>query len=111
MKRTAIALAIILGLTHINESYANGSGKTVEKQVLMTYEEELELLKDYIPDLDTSFLNELISIQVYDSNYELLMEGTSGEFDEIGNIELHNLVAESDYVTRIDNQVIYIHSK
>ena len=72
--------------------------------------QEMELFQDYFPD-ERVVVGDLISIQIFDSNFELIMEGQINPMEEIQNEELNKYMQNSYYLMSIGKKALYILEK
>jgi hypothetical protein len=112
MKAVLITFGVITGIISSHQAFSNENKEVeINTSISMTYEQEQELLSEYLPSADLSFLNQAGDVQVYNSNYELISEGQFIEGEDVRNIELRNLLYNSDFIAAIRGKSIYILSK
>ncbi|MFY0653328.1 MAG: hypothetical protein JXQ96_14900 [Cyclobacteriaceae bacterium] len=108
MKNIVVIFGLLAGIMATHIVHAKGKKESMEKVQVLSYEQELELLADYLPETAVSFRGEELQIEVYDSNFNLLKEGIGYELEEISDKELDVLVDKSDYIAQVGSRKIYI---
>lgn len=112
MKAVIITIGMMAGIIFSHQAFSNGKEVAeVNSSNSLTYVQELELLVDYLPSTDLSFLNKVVEVQIYSSNYELISEGQFIDGEDVREEELRDLLYDSDFIAAIGGKSIYILSK
>lgn len=101
-------VALVAGLS-INlkaEKVKTGELKSAAS-LSLSMEEEMELLQEYFPVLNKEGqLKE--RVQIYNSSFELIIEGDVNLLGEIENEELAKYLDNSNFLMSVDDKSIYV---
>jgi hypothetical protein len=108
MKAFIIILTLTTGLSLRAHAATNKTGEHKSATASsLSVQQEMDLLKEYFPELNTEeSKNEIL--QVYDSNFELIIEGFKNDSEEIENEELAKYLQNSSFLMSIDNRSLYM---
>jgi len=108
MKAFIIILTFAAGLSLQANAATNKTGEHKSATASsLSLQQEMELLREYFPELNTEeSKNEIF--QVYDSNFELIIEGVKNDSEEIENEELAKYLQNSSFLMSIDNRSLYM---
>lgn len=112
MKTLVLLLALSVGFVHQGKSNTVKTGEHKSAtSTSLSHAQEMELLKDYFPEELSEQQNEHITVQIYSSSFELLMEGKVNSTEETENEELKNYLLQSEFLMNIDDKSLYILEK
>jgi hypothetical protein len=108
MKAFIIILTLTTGLSLQVHAATNKTGELKSATASsLSVQQEMDLLREYFPELNTEeSKNEIL--QVYDSNFELIIEGVKNDSEEIKNEELAKYLQNSSFLMSIDNRSLYM---
>ncbi len=112
MKALLIILAFATGLSlQANPSiHYTGEHKSATSTQI-SHALEIELLDDYFPEYMNDTITELITVQIYDSNFELVLEETINPTADVENEKLEMYLLNSDLIMEHDNVSMYMLDK
>lgn len=108
MKAFIIILTLATGLSLQAHATTNKTGEHKSATASsLSVQQEMELLREYFPELNTQESKPEI-LQVYDSNFNLIIEGVMNASEEIENDELAKYLQNSNFLMSIDNKSLYM---
>lgn len=107
MKNSILALSLLLLVTGFSEVRAKTGEMKSTTSLALSYEEELELLEEYVPEAVSYEESNFSTVQVYAPNGELIMQGIIQQGEEIENAELRGLLDNSEFLMSVNEIALY----